>query len=218
MRASASAVTFDGVLGHSARTFDGGGDGVPMDVDALKMMRVREGDVEAFHELFSKYHKAIFNYCFRVIGNRDRAEELTQDAFLQIYRARERYEPKARFVTYLFRVATNLCLNEKRHLAIREGTFSIDATRTGEYGDIQWELPDPHAEPADAIVERDQLAGRVQATLARLPGRQTSALMLSRVNGLSYTEVSDTLGISVNAVKSLVFRATRALRSELRLD
>ena len=216
MRAAAGAACLDGSLGRTA--LDGGGEAVAIDADSIRMMRVREGDVEAFHELFAKYHKPIFNYCFRVIGNRDRAEELTQDAFLQIYRARERYEPRARFVTYLFRVATNLCLNEKRHLSIREGTFSLDASRGGEYGDLPRELPDPRAESAETVVGRDEIALQVQKTLAGLPGRQSSALLLSRVNGMSYSEVSDTLGISVNAVKSLVFRATRVLRSELQLD
>ena len=217
MRATASAATMDGLVGPTARGFEGV-EGMSIDPDSLRMVRVREGDVEAFHELFSKYHKAIFNYCLRMIGSRERAEELTQDAFLQIYRARERYEPRARFVTYLFRVATNLCLNETRQLSIREGTFSLDAPRGGEYGDLHRELPDLKAETAETVVARGEIAGQVQATLAKLPGRQTSALMLSRVNGLSYDEVSDTLGISVNAVKSLVFRATRALRSELQLD
>jgi RNA polymerase sigma-70 factor, ECF subfamily len=180
------------------------------DPDQLLMMRARDGDLDAFHQLFKKYQTPIFNYCIRMIDNYDRAQELTQDAFLQLYRARERYEPTARFITYLFRIATNLCLNERRRRVRWARTMS------NEMPDANL-MPDPRGVPADDVVIHAESLDRVQKAIARLPSRKAAALLLARVDGLSHAEVSETLGISVNAVKSLISRATRALRAELGL-
>jgi len=84
------------------------------DPDVQLMLRVREGDADAFRELFEKHKRAIVNFAYHFIGNRQRAEEIAQDVFLQIYRAAVRYEPTAKFTTWLYRIATNACLNEVR--------------------------------------------------------------------------------------------------------
>lgn len=181
-----------------------------IDPDAVRMMRVRDGDPHALQELFAKYHSPILNYCVRMIDNHDRAEELTQDVFLQLYRARERYEPTARFVTYLYRIATNLCLNERRRRSRWSRVLSSEMPDENQ-------LPDHKVPSADAIVVSAQELERVQQAIARLPRRKAAALMLARVDGLSHAEVSEALGISVNAVKSLISRATRSLRTELQL-
>jgi RNA polymerase sigma-70 factor, ECF subfamily len=185
------------------------------DPDVALMLRVRGGDMAAFRELFSKYGEAVVNFAYRFVSNRHRAEELTQDAFLQIYRARERYEPKARFSTYLYRVVTNLCLNELRRFDYQGRTEPLEGRplQDGEEG-IR-ELPD---EEIPAI--EDRLAGvetgvRIQKVLDKLPANQKSALLLSRVEGLSYLEVAECLETTESAVKSLIFRATQALRAEL---
>lgn len=96
------------------------------DPDVELMRRVRQEDSSAFRELFAKYAEALVNFAYRFVGNRDRAEELAQDAFLQIYRARKRYEARARFTTYLYRVATNLCLNELRRFDYQGKTEPLE--------------------------------------------------------------------------------------------
>src|SRR5687768_7254363 len=100
------------------------------------MQRVRDGDSGAFRQLFSKHSDALVNFAYRFVGNRDRAEELAQDAFLQIYRARGRYEARARFTTYLYRVATNLCLNELRRFEYQGKTEPLEgiSAEKGEEG------------------------------------------------------------------------------------
>lgn len=179
-----------------------------LDPDSQKMMLARDGDVQAFHELFQKYQTPIFNYCLRMVDNHDRAQELAQDAFLQLYRARERYQPTARFITYLFRIATNLCLNERRRRARWSRTMANELPDENQ-------LPDPYAVAVDDAVASGESLDRVRAAISRLPSRKAAALLLARVDGLSHAEVSDALGISVNAVKSLISRATRSLRAEL---
>lgn len=180
------------------------------DPDSILMMRARDGDLDAFHQLFQKYQTPIFNYCARMVDNYDRAQELTQDAFLQLYRARERYEPTARFITYLFRIATNLCLNERRRRVRWARTMANEMPDANQ-------LADPRGIPADDVVIHAESLERVQQAIGRLPSRKAAALLLARVDGLSHAEVSETLGISVNAVKSLISRATRSLRAELGL-
>ena len=90
------------------------------------MQRVTTGDTIAFRELFAKHGDAVVNFAYRFVNNRHRAEELAQDAFLQIYRARARYEAKARFTTYLYRVVTNLCLNELRRFDYQGRTEPLE--------------------------------------------------------------------------------------------
>jgi RNA polymerase sigma-70 factor, ECF subfamily len=185
------------------------------DPDVILMQKVRRGDAAAFRELFTKYSDAVVNFAFRFVGNRNRAEELTQDAFLQIYRARQRYEPRARFTTYLYRVATNLCLNELRRFEYQGKTEPLEGNPTEKGEEGTRELPD------DSLpVVEDHLAGmetgvRIQKVLDTLPPNQKSALLLSRVEGLSYQEVAECLETTESAVKSLIFRATQTLREEL---
>lgn len=194
-------------------------DGVPgweSDPDVTLMRRVREGDSSAYRDLFHKHVEALVNFAYRFVGNRDRAEELAQDAFLQIFRARHRYEPRARFTTFLYRVATNLCLNELRRFEYQGKTEPLEGAPdpAGEEGSR--ELPDDRLPTAEERLEGLEAANRIQNVLKRLPPNQRSALLLSRVEGFSYQEVAEILETSESAIKSLIFRATQTLREQLR--
>lgn len=185
------------------------------DPDSVLMLRVRDGDAIAFRDLFLKYREGLIHFAHRFVGTSQRAEELVQDAFLQIYRARERYEARARFATYLYRVMTNLCLNERRRFAYQGRTEPLEgkALANGEPG--VRELPDLEVPEAEEVVSGREAADRIRTALEQLPPNQTAALMLSRMDGFSYREVADCLGTSVSAIKSLVFRATQTLRADL---
>src|SRR5258706_11001664 len=95
------------------------------DPDVQLMLRFRAGDASAFRELFEKHGKAIVNFAYNFVGSRPRAEELAQDVFLHVYRAGPRYEPQAKFTTWLYRIATNACLNEMRRPERRYHTRSL---------------------------------------------------------------------------------------------
>jgi len=201
------------VKGKSLTT-EGTEQGWRSDPDVALMERVRGGDSAAFRELFAKYSEALVNFAYRFVGRRDRAEELVQDAFLQIYRARGRYEAKARFTTYLYRVATNLCLNELRRFEYQGKTEPLEGNINRD-DDAGRELADDRIPAAEDRLAGMETGGRIKAVLDKLPPNQRVALLLSRVEGLSYQEVAKCLETTESAVKSLIFRATQTLREEL---
>jgi RNA polymerase sigma-70 factor, ECF subfamily len=159
--------------------------------------------LEAISELFERYAKRLVSFAYRMVRDRWRAEELVQDAFLQIYRARDRYSPSARFSTYIYRVLTNNCLNEIRRLGHLK-------TAPGEARPLADETtPGP-----DHLVIHREILSQVTDAVLDLPSQQRAALLLSRVEGLDHREVAS-CGVSEFAVKSLVFRATRTLRESI---
>ena len=185
------------------------------DPDVQLMLRVRDGDAEAFRELFEKHQRAIVNFAYHFVANRQRAEEIAQDVFLQIYRAAERYEPHAKFTTWLYRIATNACLNEVRRPEHRHPKRPLEHRTDDERQRAEIAYPDPAAIPGDSALAGRQLEAKIREVLAELPPNQRAALLMSRVDGMSYLEVAETLETSESAVKSLVFRATATMRKAL---
>jgi RNA polymerase sigma-70 factor (ECF subfamily) len=187
----------------------GGGDAAA-DPDVAAMLRVQAGDEAAFQELFRKFSPRVLQYTRRFIRSEARAEELTQDVFVQVFRFRERYQPQSRFATWLFTIATNLCLNELRR---PERQLRVDL-----WADERPEgppLPDPQARTPEEGAAARQLARRLETAIAGLPPKQRAALLLSRVDGLAYEDVGRALGCTEGAVKALMFRATQSLKRTL---
>ncbi|MCC6764101.1 MAG: RNA polymerase sigma factor [Deltaproteobacteria bacterium] len=185
------------------------------DPDVQRMLRVRAGDAEAFRELFDKHSRSIVNFAFHFVGSRQRAEEIAQDVFLQLYRAAGRYEPTAKFTTWLYRIATNACLNEVRRPEHRHPRRPLEHTPDDERKRSEIAFPDPTAVAGDGALAGRQLEAKIHEVLEALPPNQRAALLMSRVDGLSYLEVAEALETTESAVKSLVFRATATMRKEL---
>lgn len=187
------------------------------DPDVQLMEQVREGDIEAFEALFRKYNASVVKLAYQFVRSRERAEEMAQTVFLQLYRARDRYEPRARFLTYLYRITTNVCLNELRRREYSATIESLDAPIEDGGGSS----PAPARIADEASIDPVQhlsgveIAAEIQRVLEKLPLNQRTAFLLGRVDGMSYRDVAETLGTSVSAVKSLIFRATSTLRGEL---
>jgi RNA polymerase sigma-70 factor (ECF subfamily) len=185
------------------------------DPDVALMLRVQAGDQVAFQELFRKLSPRVLQYTRRFVGSEAQAEELTQDVFVQVFRFRHRYRPQSRLTTWVFTIATNLCLNElrrpERHLRVDIwDRRDADEHREGP------QLPDPEARtPEEGAVARE-LARQLETAVGELPPKQRAALLLSRVDGLAYRDVADALGCTEGAVKALLFRATQALKKTLR--
>jgi RNA polymerase sigma-70 factor (ECF subfamily) len=184
------------------------------DPDVALMLRVQAGEVEAFPALFGRYAPRVLQFIRRFIGHEGRAEELTQDVFAQIYRFRRRYRPESRLSTWIFRIATNLSLNELRR---PEHRLRVDLWKEPEDDSRDGPaLADPQAvTPEDAAAARE-FAMALDREIAALPAKQRAALLLSRLDGLAYRDVADVLGCSEGAVKALLFRATHGLRARLR--
>jgi RNA polymerase sigma-70 factor (ECF subfamily) len=183
------------------------------DPDAALMVAFQAGDESAFRALFEKHGRAMMAFCNRFVRDPARAEELAQDVFLKVHRGAARYQPSARFSTFLYRIATNHCLNE-----VRRGEYQ--ARPQLDPGSEDGAPLDPDALPGSGASPEDEVRGHalaveVERLLARLPEKQRAALVLARMEGLSYEEVAEVLETTVPAVKSLVHRATVAAAEAL---
>jgi RNA polymerase sigma-70 factor (ECF subfamily) len=178
-----------------------------LDEDARLMLAFRAGDAGAFDALFQRWAAPLLRYVGRMLRDAAGAEELVQEVFLRVHGARERYQPQARFSSWLYRIATNLALNELRRPQRRERHESRDEDGAAE-------LAADSPAPEDALDARRR-AAQVERELARLPERQRAALCLTAVEGLSYAEVAAALEISESAVKALVHRARATLAERI---
>ncbi len=174
------------------------------------MLRCGEGDNEAFRKLFVRYRTKIINYCFRFCADRSIAEDLGQEVFLRMYRAAPKYRPDAGFRTWLFTIATNVCLNDARRKRGQAGTLSIDAPIFTAEGTAMPEIDDPTGHPAGRLLDHEQET-IVQAALTKLPDKQRAALLLRIHHEFSYSEIAAQLHCSEGAVKTLIHRGRRVL-------
>ncbi|SRR6266568_400705 len=183
------------------------------DPDAALMLAFQGGDESAFRVLFERHGRPMVTFCHHFVRDGARAEELAQDVFLKLHGSAARYHPSARFKTFLYRIASNHCLNE-----LRRGEYAV--RRAADPDAVDGALLDPDAlASAGASPEESALGAalsrEVQVLLARLPEKQRAAFVLARLEGLPYDEVAEVLGTSVSAVKSLVHRATVAAAAAL---
>jgi RNA polymerase sigma-70 factor, ECF subfamily len=186
------------------------------DPDTSLMLRVREGDREAFRALYEKYTSQITRFAANFVGLRSRGEELAQEVFLQVYRARDRYEPRAKFSTWLYTIAHNLCLNEVRRFDYRGKVEPFDREEDDPDRPQRPDLADPTALDGETVVASKEVEQRIRQLVAELPDSQRTALILSRAENLRYQEIAEILSCSEQAVKSLIFRATQRLKEGLK--
>lgn len=180
------------------------------DEDVELMLALGRGNDDAFDVLFSRWGGRLLGYLQRMVSDAATAEDLVQEAFLRVYRARESYQAESRFSTWLYRIATNLALNELRRPRRRRPHASTD--------DETAPIPLVSRAPApDLAAEARMAVDEVSIELARLPERQRMALWLSAVEGQSYAEIAAALGTTDKSVKSLVHRARAGLAGKLLL-
>lgn len=179
------------------------------------MLRLQRGDREAFAQLVARYQQPVIAFIHRSLGDLTEAEDLAQNAFLQVYKSARRYRPSGRFSTWLFTIARNLCLNEQRRRA-RHPASSLDApVETNQ--DQPWTPPPRSNAPGPAeLTLRAELEAKVAEAVRDLPENQRTAILLCSVEGLAYEEIARILGVSVSATKSLIHRARLTLRARLK--
>ncbi len=193
-----------GASGEAASVRSAQGDDESPDEDARRMLAFQAGDDVAFDALFSRWADPLLHYVERIVRDRGSAEELVQEVFIRVHGARDRYEARGRFSTWLFTIATNLARNELRR---PERKRRLDGERPPE--------PADRGPAADEVVAARRQTERMMRALDELPPRQREALWLATVEGLAYAEVARVLGASVAAVKVLVHRARVALADRL---
>lgn len=182
-----------------------------VDSDLDLMLRVRQGDAASFDELLRRYRLPLVKYFCRMVRDQSLAEDLAQEVFLRVYKARHRYRPDARFTTWLYRIATNLAFN-----AIRDarGRQPQGGDGRAEAGEMPLEFVDPKASVEQELIETER--GRmIREAIEALPENQRVAVILHKYQDVDYRQIAGILRVSESAVKSLLFRAYETLRARL---
>jgi RNA polymerase sigma-70 factor (ECF subfamily) len=181
------------------------------------MLDVKAGDEQSFALLLHRYRSPLVNFLYRMVRNREQAEDLAQEVFLRVYRARADYVPSAKFTTWLFRIATNLALNSVRDNRYQRMEISLDApvTADAEEGDEKTlDVAEKQPNIEQHLVE-DVQRKMIRRAIEKLPEKQRAAVLLHKYQDLDYGEISKILECSESALKSLLFRAYETLRVEL---
>ena len=183
--------------------------------DVQLMLAVKEGDELSFELLLRRYRTPLVNFLNRMVRDSGLAEDLAQEVFMRVYRARKEYEPNAKFTTWLFRIATNLALNALRDGRHRQMEISIDQKLDdGEQEQARIDVADKSPNIEHRLVQQDR-AALIRSAVESLPEKQRAAVLLHKYVELDYAEIARTLDCSESALKSLLFRAYETLRVQL---
>lgn len=186
---------------------------IAFDADAELMLRVRIDDVTAFEELVARYESRIFGFLQRSLGDRQEAEDRVQEVFLRLYRSRGRYERRALFSTWIFRIARNVARNAIRSRRRRAWLNYVALEQT------ETRLPERFGDgPTFDPIEQAEATARVRGAMDRLMDRQRQALELQQDHDCSYPEIARRLDVTPKAAKSLLYRARVELRRILDED
>ncbi len=186
------------------------------DPDVQLMLRVKEGDDGAFAELVEAYQDRLIGIFTNMMQQGDMAEDLAQEVFMRIYRARNGYEPTAKFSTWLFRIANNLVSNTRRSKGRRK-EVAMNIKDSGPLGPRPEEklIAEKSALMPSRQVAKIEVQQVVRDALDTLNERQRMALLLHKFEGMSYLDIGETMEMSTSAVKSLLSRARESLRQRL---
>jgi RNA polymerase sigma-70 factor (ECF subfamily) len=187
----------------------------PTDADAALMLRVKRGDRAAFAELVEKYKQPLFNFVFRTLRDETETEDVAQNTFLQVWKSRARYEHTAKFSTWIFTIARNLCLNEIRRRS-RHPAESLEETHPEHDDQPSRQYEDKKGFLPTETALHGELARKIEEALAALPENQRTAILLCRQDELSYEEIAEVLDCSLSATKSLIHRGRETLKEKLK--
>lgn len=185
------------------------------DPDSKIMLRFRKGDNAAFRILFDKYKKKIINFCYRFCNNKELAEELAQEVFLRVYKASSTYRPEANFSTWIFKIATNVCLNELRKKQYLFKTESLDVPIASEKRDVTREIKDDSPLQPQEILESKEKDHLIRKAISSLPAKQRAALLLRIYHDFSYQEIGKQIKSTESGVKTLIHRGRQNLKKAL---
>jgi len=190
------------------------------DVDAALVQRAGRGDQAALAELLTRHQDRTYAMCFRMLGDRERARDVAQDAMVRVIESLSSFDGRAAFGTWMTRVTINLCLSHLRREKLRRHA-SLDAPqggpeREGSGRSPLWAALASEAEPqAGSSVEEGERRARLAAALVGIEPEQRAILILRDVRGLDYRQIGEALDVAVGTVKSRLFRARTALREAM---
>ncbi len=187
------------------------GDGTEANAQDVELMnRVRDGDIGAFEELVELHQRSVIGTVAKMLGNPSEAEDIAQQVFIRIWKSASRYEPQAKFTTWLFTITRNLVFNEVRRRQ-RKPTVSVDEREESTHRTVE----DFQAVSPDDEMLHSELEEAVDRAIQSLPEKQRLAVILRRYEEMPYEEIAVILSMSVPAVKSLLFRARTQLKESL---
>ena len=187
--------------------------------DLTLVDRCRRNDAAAFDEVVGRYKNKVYNYIYRMVGNSDDAEDLTQEVFVRMYTSLDTFRRQASLHTWLFRIAGNLCIDHfRRGKKSRGAAYSLDepvrGTGDGGEGAAGHEVPDARYEP-HRLLEQQEMGEQIQQALGQLPDKLRTVLILHDIEDLPYEEISQVVGCPLGTVKSRLFHARLQLRQRL---
>jgi RNA polymerase sigma-70 factor (ECF subfamily) len=182
--------------------------------DLALMLRVKDGDMAAFQELVEVHQHRVVGTVAKMLGDDSEAEDVAQMVFVRVWRSAARYEPTAKFTTWLFTILRNLVFNELRRRK-RHPVISLDQPRD-EDDERPRDTADTRTKTPDATLLEDEMMTAIQRAIDELPETQRLAVIMRRYDETPYEEIAEVLDLSVPAVKSLLFRARTDLREKLK--
>ena len=187
-----------------------------VDPDVELIQEFLKGKEEAFNRLVLSYQNKVYGLCYRITGNLDEAEEVAQEVFITIYKSLKDFRGDSRFSTWLYRITVNHCKNRMKYLG-RRGYYqseSYDQPVEMEDGEVARQI---ETEDMDALskLEQKEVQGLVQAKINELEEEHREVILLRDMEGLSYEEIADILGLAEGTVKSRIHRARLELKEKL---
>jgi RNA polymerase sigma-70 factor (ECF subfamily) len=185
------------------------------DPDVRLMLQVRDNDAQAFEELMLRYQNRVLSLLAHLVGGRDQAEDLTQEVFLRVYRARSRYVPGAKFSTWLFTIAGNVASNALRSKSRRKEVHLAPRTTDSAPQSMEAVALAASGLMPTRQLDKAELCNAVQQAVGSLSDRQRMAVLLAKFEHMSYADIGTVMDMSPQAVKSLLSRARTNLRESL---
>jgi RNA polymerase sigma-70 factor (ECF subfamily) len=185
---------------------------VSKSLDELLVERAKQGDAEAFERLIQQYEKKVYNFAYRYVGNPEDAADIAQEALVRAYTSLSNFRGNSSFQTWLLRITYNACLDELRKRS-RTRLVSIDESVEGDDGEMSRQFADS-ADGPEALVERDELQRTVHETIKELDDEHRTMILMRDLQGYSYNQIADVLGLNLGTVKSRINRARQALKEK----
>ncbi|MDQ1143221.1 MAG: RNA polymerase sigma factor SigW [Bacillus sp. (in: firmicutes)] len=178
-----------------------------------RIKQVIKGDQDAFGEIVEIYKNSVYQLCYRMLGNRHEAEDVAQEAFIRAYVNIKSFNQDLKFSTWLFRIATNLCIDRMRK---KKPDYYLDAEVAGTEGLTMYAQVPSNTPLPEKEVESLELHETVQQEILKLPEKYRSAIVLKYIEELSLNEISEILDLPLGTVKTRIHRGREALRQQLR--
>lgn len=169
--------------------------------------KVLGGDANAFEELVLRYEKTVYNLALRMVGDRDDAFDMTQEAFIKAYGSLSSFRGDSKFSVWIYRITTNVCLDFLRSKSRKQ---QVSLTVSDDDEDAQLDIPDPSSTPEQQLIKKISMQS-VEEGLKTLPDKQRQILVMRELGGMSYAEIGAALSLEEGTVKSRIFRARKRL-------